>query len=152
MSLEQKIDALNQSVVENTIALRDLIAVLKRQAYVEAAQPADIPGFDSPELPPVGSASTGAVEQDPIPAPAAASKKGETKPKAEPKVEQPAPAAQVDYATAAAEVTKLSRAKGRDAAVALLARFGAAKLPEVAPERYAEVVDAVAAELTEQAA
>ena len=146
--------SLEQTIAENTIALRDLIAVLKRQAYVEATQPAEIPGFDSPELPPVGSASasTGAVEQDPAPTPAAASKKGETKPKAEPEVEQPAPAAQVDYATAAAEVTKLSRAKGRDAAVALLARFGAAKLPEVAPERYAEVVAAVAAELTEQAA
>lgn len=146
MPLEQQIEALNQSVVEQTIALRDLIAVLKRQAYVEATQPAEIPGFDKP-VEALGvkteSSATGAAEQDPAITTAV-------------KTEQPAPAsaAEVDYATAAAAVTKLSRTRGRDAAVALLARFGAAKLPDVDPAQFAAVVAAVEAELnaTEKAA
>lgn len=152
MSLEKAIADLNQTVTEQTIAIRDLIAVLKQQGYALASQPGtrmpdlSIPGFDTPTVPETLSAATGASEQDPAPTKSAA--------KPVPKVEQPAPEskAEVTYAEAAAEVTKLSRAKGRDAAVALLARFNAAKLPEVAPERYADVVAAVAAELTEQAA
>jgi hypothetical protein len=62
----------------------------------------------------------------------------------------PAPVAPVAEATAgtpsyqdaAQAVTKLSRIKGRDAAVALLAQFGAGKLPEVKPEQFAEVITA----------
>lgn len=46
------------------------------------------------------------------------------------------------YQDAAAAITKLARAKGRDAAVAVLARFGAAKLPDVKPEQFAAVIAA----------
>jgi hypothetical protein len=46
------------------------------------------------------------------------------------------------YQDTADAVTKLARAKGRDAAVAVLARFGAAKLPEVKPEQFAAVIAA----------
>ena len=45
------------------------------------------------------------------------------------------------FGTGAAEaVTKLSRTKGRDAAIAVLKSFGADKLPDVKAEDYAAVV------------
>lgn len=44
------------------------------------------------------------------------------------------------YQATADAVTKLARAKGRDAAVAVLSKFGAAKLPEVKPEDFAAVI------------
>ena len=39
-------------------------------------------------------------------------------------------------------VTKLARTKGRDAAVAVLNEFGAAKLPDVKPEQFAAIIAA----------
>lgn len=50
----------------------------------------------------------------------------------------------VDYKQAAEAVTKLSRTKGRDAAVAVLKEFKADKLPDVKPEDFAAVVKACA--------
>lgn len=52
------------------------------------------------------------------------------------------PTEPVDYKTAAEAVTKVSRAKGRPAAIEVLAKFGAAKLPDVKPEQFADVVAA----------
>lgn len=49
------------------------------------------------------------------------------------------------YQDAAAAITKLSRIKGRDAAVAVLSSFGAAKLPDVKPEDFAAVIAAALA-------
>lgn len=46
------------------------------------------------------------------------------------------------YQDAAAAITKLSRLKGRDSAVALLKDFGAAKLPDVKAEQFAAVIAA----------
>lgn len=61
----------------------------------------------------------------------------------EPKAE-PAPVAddaqQATYQDAAAAITKLSRVKGRDTAVALLGEFGASKLPDVKPEQFADII------------
>lgn len=63
----------------------------------------------------------------------------------EPKAEPSAASADAPtYQDAAAAITKLSRAKGRDAAVAVLASFGAAKLPDVKPEQFADVIAAAA--------
>lgn len=57
-----------------------------------------------------------------------------------------APAAEAapapDYETAARAVTALAKARGREVAVAVLAQFGAARLPEVAPEQFAAVIAA----------
>lgn len=50
--------------------------------------------------------------------------------------------APVSYQEAATAVTTLSRTKGRDAAVAVLKKFNAAKLSEVEPEQFAAVVKA----------
>lgn len=46
----------------------------------------------------------------------------------------------VSYQETATAITKLSRLKGRDAAVAVLAKFGAANLKEVKPEQFAAVL------------
>lgn len=53
----------------------------------------------------------------------------------------------VTYKEAAEAVTKLSRTKGRDAAIAVLKSFGAEKLPDVKPEQFAAVVAACQAAL-----
>lgn len=58
----------------------------------------------------------------------------------ETKPEAPVPSTAVTYEEAAAMVTKVSRTKGRDAAVAVLATFGAIKLSEVTPDKFADVV------------
>ena len=69
--------------------------------------------------------------------------KAEAAPADQPKVEQKddAPAA-VTYQDASKAILKLSAAKGRDTAVALLSKFGAANLKEVKPEQYAAVMAA----------
>ena len=54
-----------------------------------------------------------------------------------------APAAEpIAYADVSKLILKVSSTKGRDAAVAILNKFGAANLKEVKPEQYAEVVAA----------
>lgn len=52
------------------------------------------------------------------------------------------PADAPTYQDTADAVTKLARTKGRDAAVAVLSGFGAAKLPDVKPEQFAAVIAA----------
>ena len=46
------------------------------------------------------------------------------------------------YQATADAVTKLARTKGRDAAMAVLNDFGAAKLPDVKPEQFAAIIAA----------
>ena len=48
------------------------------------------------------------------------------------------------YQATADAVTKLARTKGRDAAVAVLNEFGAAKLPDIQPHDFQKVIDACA--------
>ena len=66
----------------------------------------------------------------------------ESYPKAEekPKAKGKAAALAVDYKTAAEKVMELSLAKGREAAIDLLRKFGAERLPDIPPERYSEVM------------
>jgi hypothetical protein len=47
------------------------------------------------------------------------------------------------YAEAASAITKLSRSRGREAAVALLGNFGATRLPDVPKDQLTEVKNAV---------
>lgn len=117
-------------LADNTAAIRELIATIKAQVYAEASQPATTK-----------------------PAPA----KAEPKPKAEPK-SAPEPAVEdtpESHATPAdpetlvtldeikAAVLKLAATKGRDAAVAVLQSFGAAKAPELKPEQYGDALTAL---------
>ena len=46
------------------------------------------------------------------------------------------------YQATADAVTKLARTKGRDAAVAVLSKFGAGKLPDIQPHDFQKVIDA----------
>lgn len=69
-------------------------------------------------------------------------------PKVDPK--QP-PEGELNYANdIAPRVLKLAEAKGRDAAVAMLAKFGVTKAPQLEVGQYAEFVEAVDAKLTEE--
>lgn len=52
------------------------------------------------------------------------------------------PADAPTYQATADAVTKLARTKGRDAAVAVLNEFDAAKLPDVKPEQFAAIIAA----------
>lgn len=52
------------------------------------------------------------------------------------------PADAPTYQATADAVKKLARTKGRDAAVAVLNEFGAAKLPDVKPEQFAAIIAA----------
>ena len=52
------------------------------------------------------------------------------------------PADAPTYQDAANAINALAKAKGRAAAVAVLAAFGAAKLPDVKPEQFADVIAA----------
>jgi hypothetical protein len=67
--------------------------------------------------------------------------KAETPPPAAASAPAPAPAA-LTYEAVAAVVTKVARMRSRDTAVSVLAKFGAASLKDVTPERYAEVIAA----------
>ena len=113
--------SLETTIQENTQAIRELIAALAHGITPTAAQVAAVTGTPASESPPA---------------------KAKTAPKAEPALEPESPPDTPSYMDAAAAITKLSRTKGRDAAVALLYRFKASKLPEVQPDDYAEIIEA----------
>ena len=127
--------SLETIIQENTIAIRELIAALAHGITPTAAQVAAVTGK------PVDEAPTKPRAEKAAPAPKA-------EPALQPEPEPtPEPASFPDtpsysYMDAAAAITKLSRTKGRDAAVALLYKFKASKLPEVQPDDYAEIIEA----------
>ena len=122
--------SLEQAIRENTEAVRELIAALGSTNSVFAP------------------AANEAVAQ-PAPAPKAAPAKA--KPAPAPKAEEPvvpapapAPAAEpaIPYTDVATAVTDLAKAKGRQAAVDLLASFDVARATELKAEQYASVIAA----------
>lgn len=60
----------------------------------------------------------------------------------EEKTPEPEPAKTVSYQDAAAAVVELAKAKGREAATAVLQKFGVAKLPDLDPALFVEVIAA----------
>jgi len=135
--------SLEAVIQENTNTMRELIAVwskLNKQAVA-------IDKSDAGDT--VVAAGT----------PVVAKPEKAAKAKAEPKVEAPIekapepvaeqPAAADAPAIAVADVNAaiiaLAKAKGRDAAVGVLGKFGVAKVPELKPEQYADVLAAVKA-------
>jgi ABC-type uncharacterized transport system involved in gliding motility auxiliary subunit len=119
------------------------VATTTSQVKKDAAAPVEKPkGAPAKTEAPAPTSRTAEVEK-----PAAPEKKVE--PSTTTQVAD-APAASDSTATyqdAAAAITKLSRTKGRDAAVAVLQQFGATKLPDVKPEQFAAVVAAAEAAL-----
>lgn len=132
--------SLEATIQENTAALRDLIAVLANGATPTAAQVAAVVTEAKAEKveKPAKKTQAAATQESPTPTASdnSASSSSATQ---EPDVAAPT------YQDAAGAITKLSRTKGRDAAVALLTKFGAAKLPDVKPEQFAEVIQAATA-------
>ena len=124
--------SLEQAIRENTEAVRELIAALGSTNSVFAP------------------AANEAVAQ-PAPAPAPKAAPAKAKPAPAPKAEEPvvpapapAPAAEpaIPYTDVATAVTDLAKAKGRQAAVDLLASFDVARATELKAEQYASVIAA----------
>lgn len=137
--------SLEATIQENTNAIRELIAAIQAGVPTTAAQVAAV----------VTEAATDKLaetvkEEAPAKKPTTA-KKAEpapTQPTAEAvaadapeqKAEPSAQGAAPTYQATADAVTSLARTKGREAAVAVLTKFGASKLPDVKPEQFAAVI------------
>lgn len=121
--------SLEATIQENTQAIRELIAALANGVTPTAAQVAAVATEAAPAVEPKAEKAKAKVEPKAEPAPA---------PEPESFPDTPG----YSYQDAAAAITKLSRTKGRDAAVALLYRFKASKLPDVQPDQFAEIIEA----------
>lgn len=137
---------LEAAIAENTAAVRELIAQLRSGTALQqpsaeeidanikalnAAQEAAAPK-PTPAAKPAAPAPTPPTAEAPASAPS-------------PKANEPAdpPSAETpDYATTAKAVNALVKASGRQAAVDVLASFGAATLKDVQPSQYAAVIAA----------
>ena len=126
--------SLEQAIRENTEAVRELIAALGSTNSVFAP-----------------AANEAVAQPAPAPAPAPKAAPAKAKPAPAPKAEEPvvpapapAPAAEpaIPYTDVATAVTDLAKAKGRQAAVDLLASFDVARATELKAEQYASVIAA----------
>lgn len=131
--------SLEVAIQENTNAIRALIAALANGVPTTAAQVAAV----------VTEAKTEpkVEEKAPETATATAEQKPETLVQMTGAEATAAlhghannPADAPTYQATADAVTKLARTKGREAAVAVLTKFGASKLPDVKPEQFAAVI------------
>ncbi|WP_334157899.1 hypothetical protein [Oryzomicrobium sp.] len=144
--------SLETVIQENTNAIRELVAALAKGVPTTSAQVAAVVA----EAPPAAKAEAQAtntkkeaVKAAPTEDAPAAGQKPEaltqmTGAEAEKALHGHAnnPADAPTYQATADAVTKLARTKGRDAAIAVLTNFGAAKLPDVKPEQFAAVIAA----------
>ena len=135
--------SIEQALAENTSAIRELIAAIRAGVPTTAAQVAAVVA----EAPEAETAKAKIPAKDPAKDPAAAevpdaAEHGKTAAQAVEALaghaNKPTPAA--TYEDAKAAVLKISKEKGRDAAVAVLSTFGAQKLPELQPENYGALV------------
>jgi FtsZ-interacting cell division protein ZipA len=135
--------SLEATIAENTAAIRELIAAISKGIPTTAAQVAAVvdeaPAAEKKTSTKKSTKPSMFDEQTEAPKSEQAAATPEPKADAAPAA---AEAKAVTYADAAAAITKLSREKSRDAALAVLGKFGAAKLPEVKPEDFAAVIDA----------
>lgn len=127
--------SIEQALAETTNAIRDLIAALGNGQHVTQAQVAAVVKEAKPKAEKKQEAAKPEVAATPttVEEPAAPEQKAEA---------SEAKAEAATYDDAANAVTKLARTKGRDAAIAVLSKFGASKLPEVKPEDFAAVIAA----------
>lgn len=155
--------SIEQALAENTSAIRELIAAIKAGVPTTAAQVAAVvteakatpcAGHDAE----TAKAETKATKTKKETAQATVANNGasstpeNTSASAdaaaqEPAAEDPATsaAASVSYEDVKKAIIKLSQAKGRDAVVATLAKFGANAGPQLKPEQYAEFIAAAGA-------
>ena len=130
--LEPKVEDLKSAVEANTNAIRDLIAALGNGQHATPAQVAAVVKEAKPKAEKKQETAKPEVVDTPTTAEEVAAP--------EPKAENSAPAA--TYDDAAKAITALAKSKGRDAAMAVLSKFGAAKLPDVKPDDFAAVIAA----------
>lgn len=144
--------SLEVAIQENTNAIRALIAALANGVPTTAAQVAAVVTEAKPEK--AAKKEAARAEAKPEAQAAAATETAQaTEQKPETLTQMTAgeaekalhghannPADAPTYQATADAVTKLAREKGRDAAIAVLTKFGAAKLPDVKPEQFAAVI------------
>lgn len=133
--------SLEATIQENTNAIRELIAAIKAGVPTTAAQVAAVvteakPTTAAKET--TAKKTTPAEKAEPAPTQPTAEAVAAAAP--EKKDEPSEQAAAPNYQATADAVTKLARTKGREAAVAVLTKFGASKLPDVKPEQFAAVI------------
>jgi hypothetical protein len=147
-------------IQENTNAIRDLIATIAKgvpatiaqvaAVAVEAKQEAAGKKYASSAKATAGTSSdssSSAVDVAEETASTTEPTKVETKAAEHPDGNINLPTDAPTYQDAASIITKLAKSRGRDAAVAVLTKFGAAKLPDVKPEQFAAVIAAANAAL-----
>ena len=152
--------SLEATIQENTNAIRELIAAIKSGAPTTAAQVAAVvteakttpcaghdaetakeEGKGKPEKDTTAKKTTAAATEAAAStqstaeagAGAAQEKKADNS-EASDKAEVPA------YTSVVSAINKLAQGKGRDAAVAILSKFGVTRGPELKPEQYAAVI------------
>lgn len=131
--------SLEIAIQENTAAIRDLVAAIRKGIPTTAEQVAAVvieakteaKAEKKTKAEKVDKAETETPKSDEAPA---ATQKQKDEPAAA--ADEPV----YTYQDAANAITSVSKAKGRDAAVALLADFGAKNLKEVKPEDYAALI------------
>jgi len=119
--------SIETALAENTAALRELHALLARISVPATEGPAPAPKTQARSAAPTAPTPP-TVAAEPAAAPAT-------------KAEPSEPAA-LTYDDVKRAIIEVSKAKGRDAAVALLAEFGATKGPDLqaTPEKFAPFV------------
>lgn len=144
--------SLEIALQENTAAIKNLIAAMTNQASTPAkaskkataSQPqTDIAVGDAANAQATvagNGASSTPETTSPPPVEAAAQVKADPVSVEQPQEPGTAGVTEPTYQDTAAYITRLSREKGRDVAVALLKEFNAAKLPDVAATDFAAVI------------
>lgn len=153
--------SLEATIQENTNAIRELIAAIKAGVPTTAAQVAAVvteakttpcaghdaetakeEGKHKPEKEATAKKTTAAATEAAAStqstaeagAGAAQEKKADNSEASDKAAEVPA------YTTVVSAINKLAQGKGRDAAVAVLSKFGVTRGPELKPEQYADVI------------
>lgn len=143
--------SLEQTIADNTAAIRELIAAIKAGVPTTEAQVAAVAAEAAPLSPQPSRASAKADQAQvsnnsasstpsaPSPAEAAAP------PKTAPAADSPMAtgAASVTYVQIAAAAQELMKTRGRDAFVAILQQYDAAKATDVKPERWPDFLLAI---------
>lgn len=131
--LEPKVEDLKTAVEQNTHAILELIAAIKDGLPTHAAPIAAAVTCAANAENHEAANRAAPAKKD---APAAAAPTPPAAPPIKPVDQNTSP----DYKQAAQVITNLVRQKGCDVAKAVLAKFGAAKLTEVKPEKFAAVI------------
>ena len=131
--------SLEIAIAENTNAIRELIATIRAGVPTTAAQVAAVVA----EAPAAETAKAKIPAKDTAAAEVSdAAEHGKTAAQAVEALaghaNKPTPTA--TYEDAKAAVLKISKERGRDAAVAVLSTFGVQKLPDLQPENYGALV------------